>query len=279
MLQVMTRVFLVLLTCVSIVQVQAQKDELIGSVREVSERHFYASQNGDEIIVGSLIDSAGWRSQVIYYDVLGKKETVRFDKQGNVKLKMVEEYDAAGNNSGSRMYDAGGRLMRRTAGIFDDRGNCIQATSYGSDDRIQSRINWSFNEDGKLVETITYTADVEKPSSRTTYSYNDQGNQYEVRMYDAAGNLNVIYRYTFDEHGNQIEEKAWVGDRVVQQKHSTYDGSGLLTSEKIYDASGILTSNRMFSYTMDDQGNWIERLEYRNLKAAFISYRKITYKE
>ena len=98
--------------------------------------------------------------------------------------------------------------------------------------------NW-YNSDGRL-------------NSKTTYKYDEKGNNIEENNHDSDGRLNSKTTYKYDEKGNNIEENN-------------------------YDSDGRLGKNYTYKYEYDKNNNWTQRIEYKNTIPHRITERIIEY--
>ena len=96
-------------------------------------------------------------------------------------------------------------------------------------------------------------------------SYDEKGNIIEENSYNSDGRLYLKYTYKYDEKGNKIEQNSYNSDGRLETKWTyKYDKKGNKIEENGYISDGILYDKYTFKYEFDKQGNWINRIDFRN---------------
>jgi hypothetical protein len=159
-----------------------------------------------------------------------------------------------------------------TTRTFNDLNQCI---SYqGTDDKDKFNGKMKFDSDGMMIEEDHYNNG--KFSGRNKFSYNEKGLIKEINNYDASGKLGYKEKFTQNEDGlaNRIVEYDSTGKEDYIQT-LTYDDNKQIISNKITGKYGSTTA---YKYSrIDNQGNWLTQIEYRNGKLYQITERKIQY--
>jgi hypothetical protein len=75
------------------------------------------------------------------------------------------------------------------------------------DNSIKARIVNSFNMEGRLAESIAYDSNMQI-FARTTYIYDDKGNQLEITNYEKDNIVSqvILFEYEFDSMGNWVKQ-------------------------------------------------------------------------
>ena len=112
----------------------------------------------------------------------------------------------------------------------------------------------SFYSESKYGLVETFFGEIEKGSSwgKSTYKYDEKGNNIEWSVYNADGSLGDKYTYKYDEKGNMIESIS-------------------------YNADLILRSKRTYKYEFDATGNWIKKTLITDGKPEQLIERVIKY--
>ena len=140
---------------------------------------------------------------------------------------------------------------------------------------------------------------------KSTYKYDEKGNEIECNSYDSDGSLRTKSTYNYDEKGNMIEDK-WnsydsdssftkatykydeKGKRIECNSYDSdgslslkatfnYDEKGNIIEINAYDSDGSLFSKSTYKYKFDKTGNWIEKVEIRNDKPTLLKERVVEY--
>ena len=156
-----------------------------------------------------------------------------------------------------------------------------------------------------LIEEITYNA---KGAfyNKSTYKYDDDGNQIEISWHKKNGELKYHVLKEYDENGNMTKEDDLIGilgergstmtysfndknqvietnftsnDGMEYTRTTDYDEYGNIISENSVSSSFMNTFNYNYEYKYDAFGNWIERKETGNgpTERLTITERELTY--
>ena len=108
----------------------------------------------------------------------------------------------------------------------------------GEREFYESFLKKSYDKKGNIIEWNSYNSDG-RLQYKYTYKYDKKGNKIEFNSYDSDGRLGGKYTYKYDEKGNKIEENS-------------------------YDSDGRLDPKWTYKYEFDKQGNWINRIDFKN---------------
>ena len=157
----------------------------------------------------------------------------------NGKVKSIREipYEAVEIFGEVGMGDVLGIINKNLQITFNDKGNKLEE-------------NW-FNPDGSLYR-------------KWTYKYDDKGNKIEQNSFNPDGSLSFKYTYKYDDKGNQIELNSFNPDDNLDFKLTyKYDDKGNEIERNSFNSDGSLFLKYTYKYTYDQQGNWIQRIEYK----------------
>lgn len=169
----------------------------------------------------------------------GKLEAAQFDYDLNGNLVTREadsSYDGVTFNADQRYtyeYEQiAGKWKMKTAKRDDNADYTIDYTSV-----------YTNNADGNLVTVEGYFGDMKEfdTASNYTYIYIDMVGKWYTKTvsFEVVKGLKMTYAYEYDENGNRLSLKGFVGDvaegMVMSATYSTYDAGNKLTIEKIDD--------------------------------------------
>ncbi len=177
-------------------------------------------------------------------------------------------------------------LASKTAETYDDHGNIVRSASSDvvtGDETPMRSYSYIYNEDGSPAEVLDYGY----VSTRTVYTYNENGDPLTVEVYDAdSGVLKNTSVYEYNDHGDLIHGTLINGlngqESVISSSSYEYDENGFKTQRQEFwndgsvkytetytcDSSGnVLTAERinesgeipkqLFSYEYDENGNTV----------------------
>ena len=133
---------------------------------------------------------------------------------------------------------------------------------------------YKYDEKGNEIECNSYDSDGSL-RTKSTYKYDEKGNEIECNSYDSDGSLRTKSTYNYDEKGNMIEDKwnSYDSDSSFTKATYKYDEKGKRIECNSYDSDGSLSLKATFNY--DEKGNIIEINAYDSDGSLFS---KSTYK-
>lgn len=205
---------------------------------------------------GSLMErieyQGGQQTEHSIYDADENILKKHYFSNGELRSYSVYTYDSAGKLAEENFYYADGTHREKKLYFYDDRGDNI---------RLEHHYQYDMSEYGYYyIATVLYT-------------YDDNHNMiYEVGV-DEKGTERYWQSWVYDENGNNIE---WNNKRTIWNDWNyfieidsatyTYNEHGdMLTrhrySEDKWDSEEYDTT---WSYTYDNNGNMIEKIEYQS---------------
>lgn len=154
-------------------------------------------------------------------------------------------------------YNASGRIkniqsvyIAQYTPEFNEFGDLIKETVVGGGDDLNTGLSYTqyfdYNENGDVTKVTTEFSP--ESTSLTEYYYENNKLRY---VHKCDGTENIIY---------------------------DCDTSGLIISKKSYDKYGKkVLAQSTFTYNLDEQGNWIEKVERDNKKVISTTKREISY--
>lgn len=225
--------------------------KLKGKIKTIQEISYEALENNGRIEAGKRAKPA-W-----------KKDTQRvFDKKGFLTEEII--------------YKTDGDI--RSKSIIEHKKNEISETNYTAFEEVIYTQSARLNEVGKVIENVRYNADGEEVIKRI-YLYDEKLNLIEeLQYFNQSKTPSVTNKYVYDEKGNKIEEYMYNPLGVLIAKwHSDYDENGSLIEENYFFSDGSLSAQDVYSYKLDEKGNWIQQITLTNGKPRYIVLRNIEY--
>lgn len=154
--------------------------------------------------------------------------TYTYDEQGNVLTEKLDGPLSGYVNTYENTYENGklvevkayedGVMFRMTK--YDSEGNEILDISYDQDSGEEWTRMESAYENGKLIKEVEYYEGEEQCVS--FYSYNAAGKLTE-RSYTYTGSDPQRRVYTYNENGDLVGLKAYMGDEMISEYTMTYE--------------------------------------------------------
>ncbi|OFX71741.1 MAG: hypothetical protein A2X12_08985 [Bacteroidetes bacterium GWE2_29_8] len=129
-----------------------------------------------------------------------KSITVISSTTGGEKNKVIkesyEEFDENGNSSLKIDFDKNGNIKTKEANIYNAKGDIIETIKYNGNDVVKKRIKYAYNSLGnKISETIT--TDEGTILKKNIYTYNAKGLKDEKRIFN-PNEIETIKKYSYE---------------------------------------------------------------------------------
>ena len=204
-----------------------------GDVVIVFDEQGYKAENNTYNKVGQL------SQKVVYkYDAKGKRTSRDlYNSYGKLQMKFLYVYDNKGYKTAYNSYSPTGELNDSYIYKNDDKGRMIEETWIKKDKSFGSKYTYEYDKLGKLIKMCQYTTSETQVDNCTSYkydklgqivemeiysnnalsrrsviTYDDKGNEKEIKYYDGKGVFleERAYEYKFDKHGNWIERIEYI---------------------------------------------------------------------
>ncbi|MCF2635381.1 phage holin family protein [Prevotellamassilia timonensis] len=206
-----------------------------------------------------------------YYEVKGSaKSIIEREYSNKSKLIYTKQCD----------FDKSGRLVSFKHIV--DKDTVTRFMHYGDNGRIEN-IQWNeitkytpeFNEFGDLIKETYITGENNgfKSGFIQEWGYDLNGNIInEKTCYIESDCSSVEYLY---ENNKLKQVKEY---NLGEEIHYDCDTLGLVVSKKVYDeAANKITSQSTYKYKLDNNGNWVEKIERENRRLKSTVKREILY--
>ncbi len=231
-----------------------------------------------------------------------KKRFVPNPQQPRLSFHIKYEYGVDGTKRITRRrYKKDSTLKYVTTYTYDEKtGKVKQELVKKSNGLIRYVYNYTYDDSGNLLEKESWEGTT--LTSTSNYTHDAKGNCTRIQVKGQYGgrDMSSLHLYKYDDKGNRIESRntsafgpgsidryKFKEDKIVE--HSTYTIDGKLKSSHkfVYNEQGSLitkidesnnikrTTGRHYKY--DEQGNWVQFIEFFNGKASKIAKREIMY--
>lgn len=202
-----------------------------------------------------------------------QETTLSFDLKG--KVKFIEE------SSYKYVVKFGeievGESLGRSCKVFNDRGYLIKKYALlGRDTTDVLSYEFVYNEKGQMKEVNEfkqYTPRSQKElKSKTKFKYDDNGKLAQQIIYDGDGSFEKGYKFSTPDNGITLQQQ------IDSEGNSVEESEETVFEEPDYDDNGQeITGETTNNDTLDAQGNWIKRIEFRGKKQHKGYERRIMY--
>jgi YD repeat-containing protein len=111
---------------------------------------------------------------------------------------------------------------------------------------------YTYDKKGRLLETLNYNPDGSF-NRKSVRSYDERGRLTGTKFYGPEEEPDFTWTIKYDDYDNVVERSRY--DRDLEN-------------------TGVIYTN---SYLYDETGNWIQKIEYKNLIPMYILEREIKY--
>ena len=206
-----------------------------------------------------------------YYEVKGSaKSIIEREYSNKSKLIYTKQFD----------FDKSGRLVSFKHIV--DKDTVTRYMHYKDNGRIEN-IQW--NEITKYTPEFNEFGDLIKETYITGENNGFESGFIQEWEYDVNGNI-VNEKTCYIESDCSSIEYLYENNKLKQVKeynlgeeiHYDCDTSGLIVSKKVYDeVANKITSQSTYKYKLDNNGNWVEKVERENKRLKSTVKREILY--
>jgi hypothetical protein len=193
----------------------------------------------------SKFNPEGFESEAVIYNNNGKSSKVYY------------LFDTAAYPVGLKEYTEDGNLWLTVSYKLDERGN-----------RLEAQFDWQakggYDEIREKSEQLYELLD-RSPWDRVEYTNDYRGFPREERYLKADGRELFKFTYKYDIQGNRTEMTYLNSKgRTTWEMKYKYDRDHHMISSTIYKSNRVAAVSK-YTYTYDSRGNWISRLEKRDV--------------
>jgi len=260
---------------------------LNGPVSSLNEFSYKAIDSSGLIIKGRSERGYGLYENTINGSIYTNDKKLIFNKSGNIEELI--QLDRLGNVESKKEY------------IYDDTDYLVEEFLEDSEGKIKSTTKYSNNELGQVVliefyksnntleETYEFKYDCENQTTEVDWKMPNGNSRMKVSDYYNSDGLISKTAISIMGHKNSEDEFEYNSNQLIIKKSSKHPNS-IATHEYQYDSLRNVISridnmpiestcgNWSFSYSYDDNRNWIKRISYKDSVPMYIIERIINYK-
>jgi hypothetical protein len=289
-----------------------QKMELKGRVKYMEKCQYKPIEKDGKVLKGGkVIDNWLDFDEHIFFNEAGNI-TEEKDYGNNDTLKKVVVYMYNSVQKLTRIDVMGQDKNRDSYTLLDynDRNNLVQSRKFTNDSILDEYSLSVYDAHNRLVEWNYFYEDILR--DKWISKYDNKGRMIEQRYITSNDpkDVGILYTYKYDKKGNEIEYMSsdWYGGKSLTKCSARYNDHNKVI-EKVYiksntentieavaiyeyDAMGnvivdfqiqymnkqeLIQSKDSYTYVYDSQGNWIQKISYRNDQPVRFDERKIEY--
>ena len=213
------------------------------------------------------------------YSVIEKFNQVEKKARTSERENTLTIFNNKGNQVEKTFFSTTDKAMRNYVYRYDTKGNRALVNEFKENGTLKTRYIYSY--DPETNEVVIYSFIVHGAFVlKDIRFYNDKQLLLEEEIYNKKGELEQKQINTYNDRDLCIETNIYNSDGELNLKYSyAYDDKGNMVERKKYAKEGKTLANHTYIYTLDEKDNWIQRIEYLNGKAIYLTDREITYGE
>ena len=218
---------------------------------------------------GSGVIERGTGGYRIAYNALGQRLSATYDTT-------VESY--AYNAGGLLTTTMFGNVVRAERALYDAAGNVTQYREYDANAAKIRETTYSYHEDNRIDREVFNDLSDNSKDYTITHYYDAAGALAKTTNVQSGANVYNFYRYSYWDSAKQREirtsgtvteytpEAAWKSGF----SHFHYDANGHLTEVQDYGKNGVANNNddRYLSYELDANGRILSRNELKGTQRS-----------
>lgn len=213
-----------------------------------------------------------------------------FDSKGNVLKTFLYDSNNSIINSKDYGYDNNSRLSFIKVNLedgteyietydYNNKGQLLVIKTIKTDGTVVSETTYEYENDGK--SKVVFYPSLNTSQEHQTTTFNVDGTIKELVYKDHEENTIRKELYTYYTKGKLFKVEAFErnaeADELIPVYVINYDQYGKEIDRVIYGVSGTVDKNIETTYLVDEQNNWIEKVERENGNAISIERRRIFY--
>ena len=211
------------------------------------------------------------------YSVIEKFNQVEKKARTSERENTLTTFNNKGNQVEKTFYSTTDKPMRTYIYRYDMNGNRALVNEVKENGVLKTRYIYSYTPENNSLEINTYSGKgvfLQKEKR----IYNDKQQPLEEEIYNKKNELEQKQVYVYDEQGLCTEMNIYESNGAMKFKYSyAYDNRKNMIERKKYDKNGKTIANHTYIYSFDEKNNWIQRIEYLNGKAVYLTDRDIEY--
>lgn len=262
-----------------------EKIGLNGRVKSINTVSYSTEIKSNKIKKGGLSKPSGAEvDRTLFFSSEGiLVEEQQFDFSGKPFGTLVYQYDVNGNTiSVVTTYTNGSRKERLDSNVYDQNDFLIEKYCSFKNNGDESFSHYALYEkykydiDGNILEEIRWRKDF-MGFVQYNYEYNQNRHKIEATFGPEGDEIKMRVTYAYNSSGNMVEDNQYLSaEKLFCTNTYNYDDFENVTEMNAIHANGLKLIFA-FHYIYDEQGNWIQKIEYWQGKPLYLIERKIIY--
>lgn len=238
---------------------EAIPEMLMGRVKQVTEKNFWAVPDGDSWKKGNPItlkdrDSVNWTKDFV----------VLFDEQGDmISCTLTDE------NGNSLQKDE----LSKENGLITSARLTLR-------DTLRSYEKWSYDKSGRISEVNIFNANTDTLAyiNRVLYSRGKDTVTYQI--FSSRNVPGGRWIFLYDNTGKCIQSSYYNrNNECVGGQKIKYNDREKMSELVIFGGDNSIKGSNFFTYEYDDKGNWTKAVVKDDMERHYIEERTYTYFE
>ncbi len=160
------------------------------------------------------------------------KKAVLNSANGEIKGYEIMWYGSENEVIAEVKTDTENRTAYKRFATYDGAGRLVMEEIFGYDEEFERRTLYTYAPGGVLT-AITTTGPQRCKLSTEKLTYNPQGQLVERLATNHAEKTTIRCCYRYNEHGHQVADETYEGQRLIFRNFAKYDAHGTLTEEEL----------------------------------------------
>lgn len=160
------------------------------------------------------------------------KKAVLNSANGEIKGYEIMWYGSENEVIAEVKTDTENRTAYKRFATYDGAGRLVMEEIFGYDEEFERRTLYTYAPGGVLT-AITTTGPQRCKLSTEKLTYNPQGQLVERLATNHAEKTTIRCCYRYNEHGHQVADETYEGQRLIFRNFAKYDAHGTLVEEEL----------------------------------------------
>ncbi|BDS11332.1 hypothetical protein [Aureispira anguillae] len=251
------------------------KKNLKGKIKS-REVLVYTAKIKDGYVTNGELEGA---VEIVYDEHGNKLSLTSYDNNKDLLHTWKHHYNASHNLAESNYSDA--TVNRKLVYTYTNTNQPSICKEYVNDKEVKNT-SYTYDNRGNEIEVKDVFME-SKGQSKSEHLYDKNGRRRETKIYNEKNDLQLKQLYTYNEAGQEIQQAIFTGDNAPSYKRKfEYDKMGNKIKDLAFDGKGVINASDSYSYKYeyDNKGNWTVRIRYDyNDVANEFTEQKISYNE
>ncbi|GEM_PF-1205936 len=252
--------------------------EIDGKVNHLTIRHYKAIEKDGEILKGDA-NRDGEDDQTLTFNKQGYViQAYFYGEADSLDSKLIRDHDKNFHCLGEKGYNADGERLFEWIWLYDDKGNNIERAKVQQDSSLFTSWFLYYDNNGELIARTVYRNPESGLFDSLRWILDDKNRQIEEWNYGYYGlygfnkveyigesnKISKIYRYDYLKELSDFYE-------------INYNDHDLISTVVQFGSDSTEQQILSFEYDYDKQGNWIQKIHFKNGEPVNIDERRIIY--